>query len=98
MDPANDFCICGNIAAEHDSHPAYIQTHALFLDSKFEVLLWQLLEVPKTLYRSYDPCNLYDCSSFLVGPLASCKQLKVKFDKFTGTPLSAWHTRVTAAS
>jgi hypothetical protein len=39
MDPANDFCICGNIAAEHDSHPAYIQTHALFLDSKFEVLL-----------------------------------------------------------
>jgi hypothetical protein len=37
MDPSNDFCICGNTAAEHDSHPAYIQTHALFLDSKFEV-------------------------------------------------------------
>jgi hypothetical protein len=71
MDPSNDFCISRNIAAEHDSHPACMQTHALFLDSKFEVLLSQLLEVPKTLYRSYDPCNLYNCSSFLVGPLAA---------------------------
>jgi hypothetical protein len=39
MDPSNDFCIRGNIPAEHGSHPAYMQTHALFLDSKFEVLL-----------------------------------------------------------